>query len=121
MNKLLNYGKFLLIFITFELLITFIMSFLNLLGINSGITSIILLVINIILFFVLNFINAHNQKKKGFLEGVFLGLLFLIIMLTLKISLFNNSFKISTFIYYIILFVTSILGGMFGVNKKSDE
>lgn len=119
--KLLNYGKFILIFITFELLITFVMSFLNLLGVNSGITTILLLICNIIIFFVLNYINAHKEKKKGFLEGIILGLIFLFIMFIIKIVLFNGSFKISTFIYYLILFVTSILGGMFGVNKKSDE
>ena len=78
-------------------------------------------VFNVILFFILNFINAHTQKKKGFLEGIALGFLFLIIMIIIKLVLFNNSFKVSTFLYYLILFVTSVLGGMFGVNKKSDE
>lgn len=121
MKKTLNYLKFVSIFLIIELMLTFIMSLLNLLGVNSGITTIILFICNILLFFILNFINAHNHKKKGFLEGIILGLIFIVLMILIKILLFDASFKIATFIYYIILFITSILGGMFGVNKKSDK
>lgn len=121
MNKILNYGRLILIFIILELFVTFIMSFLNLLGVNSGITTILLLLLNVIIFFVLNFINAHKEKQKGYLQGIILGILFLLFMFLIKIILFHSGFKISTVIYYIILFIVSILGGMFGVNKKSDE
>lgn len=121
MKKTINYLKFVSIFLIIELMLTFIISLLNLLGVNSGITTIILLICNILLFFILNFINAHNNKKKGFLEGIILGLIFIFLMVLIKIILFNSGFKISTFIYYLILFITSIFGGMFGVNKKSDK
>ena len=120
MLKTLNYLKYTSIFLILELMITFIISLLNLLGVNSGITTIILLISNVILFFILNFINAKNMKKKGFLEGIVLGLIFIILMILIKVILFDNAFKISTIIYYLILFITSIFGGMFGVNKKSD-
>ena len=101
-------------------MITFIVSILNLIGLNSGITSLIMLICNVILFFVLNYFNAFKSKKRGYLEGVILGTILIISMILIKIILFNNNFNISTFIYYIILFIVSILGGMFGVNKKSD-
>lgn len=121
MKKIINYLKFVSMFIILELMITFIISLLNLIGLNSGITTIILLISNILLFFMLNFFNARITLKKGFLEGIILGVIFILIMFLIKIILFNNSFKISTFIYYLILFITSIIGGMIGVNKKSDE
>jgi len=121
MNKLINYLKFIGIFLIVELMITFIMSLLNLIGVNSGITTIIMLVCNLLLFFSLNYYNAFKLKKKGFLEGIILGLIFILVMIIIKLLLFNGSFRISTFIYYLILFITSILGGMFGVNKKSEE
>ncbi len=120
MNKLFNYLKFLSIFLILELMITFLVSLLNLIGVNSGITTIILFIFNIILFFILNFINAKNIKKKGYLEGIILGLIFIFLMFLIKIIFFNSSFNISTLIYYIILLLVSILGGMFGVNKKSE-
>lgn len=120
MKKLINYLKFLSIFIIIELMITFVTSILNLLGINSGITTIILLIFNSILFFVLSYINAYIQQKKGFLEGIIMGLIFIIVMLLIKIILFNSGYGLSTLIYYIVLFISSILGGMIGVNKKSE-
>lgn len=121
MKKAINYLKYMSIFLIIELMLTFIMSLLNLFGISSGITSILLLLFNIVLFFTLSFINAMNMKKKGFLEGIILGLIFIALMFLLKIILFDSSNIISTIIYYLILFITSIFGGMFGVNKKSDK
>ena len=121
MNKLLNYLKYISIFLIMELMITFILSLLNLIGVNSGITTIIMFICNLLLFFILNFLNAYQLRKKGFLEGIILGLIFIFLMVIIKLILFNNSFGISTFIYYFILFITSVLGGMFGVNKKSDK
>ncbi len=79
------------------------------------------LISNIILIFVLSFINAFKLKKKGFLEGIILGLIFIIVMIIIKLILFDNSISIATFIYYAILIITSSLGGMFGVNKKSKN
>lgn len=121
MNKLINYLKFISIFLILELMITFIVSLLNLFGINSGISAIIMLICNLLIFFILNYLNAFKLKKKGFLEGMLLGFIFIILMFIIKIILFDNSFSISSFIYYLILFITSILGGMFGVNKKNND
>ncbi len=121
MNKLINYAKFIAIFLILELLFTFFVSLLNLLGLNSGITTIIIFILNIILFFILSFINASKIKKKGYLEGIIIGLIFIILMVLIKIILFDNTFSISTFIYYLILLLTSLFGGMTGVNKKEKQ
>ncbi len=120
MNKLFNYLKFISVFLIIELMLTFITSLLNIIGLNSGITSIILLIANIIIFFVLNFINARKLKKKGLIEGLLLSIIFILFMLIIKIILFNNKLYISTLIYYIILLFTGILGSLIGVNKKSE-
>ena len=121
MNKFINYLKYVGIFLIVELMLTFITSLLNLLGLNSGITSIILFVSNIILFFILSYFNAFMQKKRGLIEGIILGSILIIMMFLIKIILFNGNIGISTLIYYIILFITSLLAGMFGVNKKVEE
>ena len=121
MNKLINYLKFIAIFLILELLFTFIVSLLNLLGLNSGITTIIIFILNILLFFILSLINASKVKKKGFLEGIILGLIFIVLMVLIKIILFENTFNLSTFIYYLILLLTSLFGGMIGVNKKEGK
>lgn len=120
MNRLINYLKFIGIFLTIELAITFVMSLFNLLGASSGITSLIIFILNIIIFFALSFINAKKKQKRGYLEGLFIGLIFILLMYLIKLIIVNNSFNIATIIYYIILLLSSILGGMFGINKKSD-
>ena len=121
LKKLINYAKFTCIFLIIELMITFLASLLNLLGVNSGVTTIILLICNLIPFFLLNYFNAIKIGKKGYLEGIILGFIFLFLMFLIKLILFHNSFNISTMIYYIILVITSILGGMMGVNKHQPE
>ncbi len=121
MNKLINYLKYVGIFLIVELALTFITSLLNLLGLNSGITSIILFVSNIILFFVLSFFNAFKKQRKGLIEGLIIGAIFIVLMFLIKIILFNGGLGIPTLIYYLILFVTSILAGMIGVNKKAKK
>ena len=120
MIKFINYAKFVGIFLIVELLITFLTSLLNLFGLNSGITSIILLIFNIIIFFSLSLYNAFKVHKNGLIEGAILGGIFIVLMLLIKLALFSGSLKISTFIYYILLLFSSILGGMVGVNKKSN-
>ena len=59
MNKLINYLKFVSIFLIIELMITFIISLLNLLGVNSGITTIIMFICNLLLFFILKKQFSH--------------------------------------------------------------
>ncbi len=120
MNKFINYLRFSGIFLILELFITFIVSILSLLGLNSGITSIIMFISNIIIFFILTFFNAVKLKKKGLIEGLILGAIFIVLMLIINIILFRSHLRISTIIYYIILLIVSMLGGMIGVNKKSE-
>lgn len=120
MIKLINYLKYVGIFLIIELLITFLTSLLNLFGLNSGITTIILLIFNLILFFVLSYFNAFKARKKGLIEGIILGSIFIVLMFLIKLSLFPGTLRISTFLYYIILVFASIFGGCVGVNKKSE-
>ncbi len=120
MNKIINYLKYISIFLIIELALTFIMSLLNLLGVTSGLTSLLIFICNILLFFILNLFNAREKEKKGYLKGLLLGSIFILIMIIIKIIFYGNSFNISTIIYYSTLLLISIIGGMFGINKKSN-
>lgn len=118
MIKIFNYLKYIGIFFTIELFVTFIISLFNLMGIQSGITSLILFVFNIVIFFVLNFKNAQQKEKNGYIEGLILGLLFIIMMILIKSFLLNTNYNIATLIYYSMLLICAILGGILGINKK---
>lgn len=121
LNRLINYLRLTGIFLILELLITFLTSLLNLLGLNSGITSIIMFISNTIIFFALTYSMAKKMKKKGLIEGLFVGVILIFLMLLINLILLHSPFRISTFIYYIILLITSMFGGLLGVNKKSDD
>lgn len=120
MKKVINYLKFTSIFLIIEFAITILMSLLNLLGISSEITSLIIFIFNIILIFILNFINAKSKEKNGYLEGIILGLTIITILILLKLLFFHKAFSISNIIYYLILLFVSIVGGMIGINKKNN-
>lgn len=71
--------------------------------------------------FIGAFISAKIFGKKGFWIGLFLGLIlcFIIFMSTLFIADVQNS--ISFWVRYIIIIISALLGGMFGVNSKSKK
>lgn len=121
MNKLVYYLKFVGIFLIFELMISFIVSLLNLISLNSGIVTIILLVCNVLLFLILNIYNGIIKKKNGIVEGIIMSFIFIFLIFLLKIIFFKTRFNIATVIYYIILLLSGIVGGMIGVNKKNDK
>lgn len=121
MKLFINYLKYSSLFLIIELFLTFIMSILNLLGVTSGITTLLIFIFNILLFFILNIYNAKSKMKNGYLEGLLLGIIYIILMAIIKLLFFNNIFNISTIIYYLILLLISIIGGMFGINKRSNK
>lgn len=117
----MKYIKLTGIFLIVELLITFIISLLNLIGLNGGITSIILLILNVIIFFIFAFYNGKNSKEKGYLTGLVISLLFIFLMFTINSILNGLTMKTSTIIYYLILILVSIIGGTIGINKKIED
>ena len=113
--------KYLGYYVISLILLIFICSLLNLVGVNSTITNLILFIFNATLFFVFGLKSGKNANSKGFLEGLKLGGLFLLVLII--ISLFTNKtiFSLSTFIYYLVLMLASIAGGSIGINKKDSQ
>ena len=54
--------------------------------------------------------------KKGYLEGIKLACV-IIVLFSIIVLLFDK-FRIRSIIYYFILFITSFLGAMIGINRK---
>ena len=113
--------KYLGYYVISLILLIFICSLLNLAGVNSTITNLILFIFNATLFFVFGLKSGKNANNKGFLEGLKIGGLFLLVLII--ISLFTNKtiFSLSTFIYYLVLMLASIAGGSIGINKKDSQ
>lgn len=82
-----------------------------------NILKIIIILTNIL---ISSFILGQKTKIKGYLEGIKFSLiiipLFIIIALILDLTI-----RIRIIIYYIIIFITSTLGSMIGINTKKNK
>lgn len=112
--------KYLGYYTIFLILLLFVCSLLNLIGVNSSITNLLIFIFNISLFFIFGIKSGKRANNKGYLAGLKIGGLFLLLLII--INLFTNRviFSISTLIYYIVLILASVLGGMLGINKKEQ-
>lgn len=108
-------------YLLFLILITFFCSLLNLLGVNSTITNFILFIFNALAFLVLGYKNGNVAKDKGFLHGLKIGAIMLVILFIINIFLSQKVFTLSLGIYYLILLLCATFGGMLGISKKKDE
>lgn len=117
MKNLLKYlGYYSLFLIT----LVFITSLLNLIGVNSTITNLLIFIFNISLFFIFGLKNGKKASNKGYLAGLKVGGLFLLVLIIISLFTSKNIFSLSTFIYYLVLILASTLGGSLGINKKSE-
>lgn len=121
MKYLKKLGISFIYILTSLLLLTFIttlFSYFNIL--NDKITSIIKILIPIICMLLGGFYIGRKSSKKGFLEGLKLGIIFSIALIIFNYLALNNSFKIKYLLFYIILITSSVLGSMIGINKKKQ-
>lgn len=62
---------------------------------------------------------GSKTNKKGWLEGIKLGLIFIIFLIIY--NFINDSFNIKNILYYLIVITSSIFGSMVGISiKKTD-
>lgn len=116
----LKYGKLIGIFILLELLISFLMGFLNLIGVKSFITSFIILVFNIILYSIYGYKIGKTTNQKGLVAGFITAIILVLISLILTLIIFNNlGFK--SLFYYLALIVITMVASMIGKNKKEGS
>ena len=84
---------------------------------SSGVYNIFKLLIPLFSIFITTISFTKQVKEKGWLEGLKLGLLLIIVFITIS-SFANTSFNIKMMLYYLIILITAILGGMIGINKS---
>lgn len=118
MNYLKNLGVTLAFIISWILVLTFLGTLFNYIGLfNSAFIKIIKVIIPILSMFIGGFVIGKKQGKKGWLEGLKLSSVFLVILTLFNYLGLNSSFSLKTIIYYIILIVSTIFGSIIGVNR----
>ena len=119
MRYLKKLGFSFIYIITSILILTFISTIFSYFNIFSDkVMSIVKIIIPIIGLLIGGFYIGKRTNKKGFLEGLKLGLIFSLLLIIFNILVLNNSFKLKYLLFYLILIASSILGSMIGINKK---
>lgn len=61
---------------------------------------------------------SKNNKSKGFISGLKIGLIYSVIFLILTLIFFSNNFKLFNVIYYILIIISTMFGGMLSNYTK---
>lgn len=115
-NIVICLGLVLAIMFVFTFFIT-VLNYFNIM--NESITTVFKMIIPILSLFVSGIVMGKNSTKKGWLEGLKLGVLICILLFLFNILGLRNNFKINNILFYIILTFSSIIGSMIGISKKN--
>lgn len=104
------------------LILTLFITFLNYFNIIGKKTVTILEIISPILtLFIGGFVIGKESNQKGWLEGLKLALIFIILIVLFNYLGLRNHLEIKNLIYYLILTITCMFGGMIGINKNGAK
>lgn len=119
MNNVKNYliaiGYFLLVVAVFAIILT-IFNYYDI--VTNKLFKVIKVLIPSLALFIGGYKVGNNANKKGYIEGIKLSLIVIVLLFMFSYLGFNASFSISLILYYIILIISSMLGAMIGINKK---
>lgn len=88
---------------------------------SSKINSILLYLISIAGIFTGSILFSKEIKYKGIISGIIYFMACFIVMGILSLLVFKASFKLSSLIYYIVILIFSMLGGVIGKNLKEEN
>jgi putative membrane protein (TIGR04086 family) len=119
MKYLTTFGKNLGIMFICLLIGNFILTLLNYFElITGGIFSIFQIILIVLITIIGGFLIGKESKQKGWLEGLKIGLIFILIMTIINL-LFIKSFSFKIILYDFILLICSMVGGILGISKKN--
>ena len=86
--------------------------------INNNFIKYLKMILSIISFFIGGIYIGRKSISKGYINGLKLSLIVVIVSLILGV-IFNN-LKLSRIIYYILTTISITFGSMIGINKKES-
>lgn len=119
MKNIKTYLKYLLISIIFLLVGLLLIStlyYFDIIGSNFATYSRIIYLLLIV--FITSYILGKQTDKNGYLTGIKIGLLYILVFALVGIVLFTPKVHLRVVIYYIIILLTAILGSIIGIQKK---
>ena len=86
---------------------------------NDTFMNILMIIISLFCFLFSGKNFSKFDKSRGFLSGLKIGLIYVILFLTITFIFWNNNFKITNLIYYVFIILFSMFGGM--LNNYNNE
>ena len=83
--------------------------------------TILLYLIGIMSIFVGSLKLSKNLNQKGIITGVIYFGIFFVIMIFTSVVIFKSELNIKSFIYYFVLLIFSMLGGVLGKNMQEEK
>ena len=115
-------GKSFLISLIIILILTFVITFFNYIGLFSlSIVNAFSYITPFIALFIGGFLMGKGSISKGWLEGIKFGLISIIIFFIFNYLAFDSFFNLSNIILYVITLIASVLGSMIGISLKNGE
>jgi len=118
-----NMKKFLfsyLFIIIIFLIMIFLITLMNYFDVLSGSFSMIFkMIIPIVSMLIGSIYLGRKSKEKGYLEGIKLGVVFVVVLFLFSFLGLDKSINTTRIIYYLIIIVSSMLGSMIGIQKNS--
>ena len=114
-NIIFSLGLVIIVLLVFSFILT-VLSYFNI--VNDSLTTIFKMLIPIISVLSSGILMGINSTKSGWLEGLKLGILIIILLFLFNLLGLNNTFKINQLLFYGILIFTSIIGSMIGITRK---
>ncbi len=120
MKNLQKYGKTILIFLGILLVFSLLLTLFNMTHVlfTKG-TDTLIFIGMILILFLIGFSWGRHAEKKGYLEGLKIGCSIILLLIFINLIFWRTGFSIERMIYYIVLILSSTLGSMLGINKKS--
>jgi putative membrane protein (TIGR04086 family) len=118
MKYIKSLGIFFISFLLLNIIIS-ILSYFELLNIN--LIKVLKILITIISLTLSGLYLGLKSNKKGYLEGLKLGGIIVIIFILITIIPKGITFNIFTWFYYLIIISIEILSSTIGINIKKDK
>ncbi len=122
MNYIKNISISFLYIIGVTIVLTFIMTLLNYFNIITGsVLTITKIIITFIAIFIGGFIIGKKSKTKGWLEGIKLGIIILIILSIINFLILKVNFEFRIILYDIIILFSCTFGSIIGINLNHQK
>ena len=79
------------------------------------------LILIVLSFFIGGNYIGREAQNKGYLEGIKIAVVSIVILFLLSYAGFGNKPNLSLLIYYLIIFLSCIFGSIIGINKSKKE